>query len=313
MMKKIICLILALTSAFALFACGEDAVTCTEHKDEDQNGACDVCGAAVEVCVHVDENKDGLCDWCETAIPCVEHVDLEPDGICDVCKEEVEVTVCLDKDSNGICDFHGEPLECKTHKDNDVNGSCDVCGETVELGIGADFFAAVKNSKPTSISTMTTLKVSDKEVYTGRFNTVINEEGFVFDYNYTEPALAIVGAGDRTATVEGVVYYANGQYSEDGENWTSGAPDVKYLDLSFKLTEDSLGEYKIAGGGKTLTSTLDRAGVKKVFGIDVNASEFNLEIKLQGAYLGNVKLSYTTNSGYAAEINTSYVYAAVAE
>ena len=50
-LKKALLLMLALalvmTSLFALFSCGEDP--CTEHKDENADGKCDVCGAEVEV------------------------------------------------------------------------------------------------------------------------------------------------------------------------------------------------------------------------------------------------------------------------
>ena len=40
--------------------CGEDyTAECVEHVDEDKNGTCDYCEAAVEVeCEHVDEDKD---------------------------------------------------------------------------------------------------------------------------------------------------------------------------------------------------------------------------------------------------------------
>jgi len=48
-MKKIIALLLALTLAFALFACSEDQKDpCTTCVDADGNGTCDVCGGAVE-------------------------------------------------------------------------------------------------------------------------------------------------------------------------------------------------------------------------------------------------------------------------
>lgn len=48
--KKIIVLLLALTLAFALFACGgTDNNTCTSHTDANKDGKCDTCGAAVEI------------------------------------------------------------------------------------------------------------------------------------------------------------------------------------------------------------------------------------------------------------------------
>ena len=48
-MKKIIALLLALTLAFALFACSEDQKDpCTTCVDADGDGTCDVCGGTVE-------------------------------------------------------------------------------------------------------------------------------------------------------------------------------------------------------------------------------------------------------------------------
>lgn len=48
-MKKIIALLLAITCAFALFACSEATNDpCTTCVDADENGTCDVCGGTVE-------------------------------------------------------------------------------------------------------------------------------------------------------------------------------------------------------------------------------------------------------------------------
>ena len=46
-MKKFLAVLLALTCAFAMFACNEEETPCTTHIDEDKNNLCDVCGADV--------------------------------------------------------------------------------------------------------------------------------------------------------------------------------------------------------------------------------------------------------------------------
>lgn len=69
--KKILMLLAVFVLAFSLFltACSEE---CTEHKDDDKNGKCDVCAADVEteaVCTdHKDENGDGMCDDCSETV-----------------------------------------------------------------------------------------------------------------------------------------------------------------------------------------------------------------------------------------------------
>ena len=53
--KKILLLLLTLIISFALFSCG-DTTECTEHKDEDKNGKCDICEATVPL---PEEDEDG--------------------------------------------------------------------------------------------------------------------------------------------------------------------------------------------------------------------------------------------------------------
>lgn len=94
-MKKIIALVLALTCAFALFACGGG---CTEHVDTDPKDAkCDVCGEAVACATCVDADpKDAKCDVCGKAVSCAACVDEDRNGACDVCGKVVPVNVFAD-------------------------------------------------------------------------------------------------------------------------------------------------------------------------------------------------------------------------
>ena len=70
-MKKLFLLFLAAALIFALVSCGGG--TCTEHKDTDKDGKCDVCSTPVE---------PQKCDEC---------VDGDENGKCDECGEDVEV------------------------------------------------------------------------------------------------------------------------------------------------------------------------------------------------------------------------------
>ena len=67
-MKKLFLLFFAAALIFALVSCGD---TCTEHKDTDKDGKCDVCSTPVEPekceqCVDADEN--GECDECGSPV-----------------------------------------------------------------------------------------------------------------------------------------------------------------------------------------------------------------------------------------------------
>ncbi len=87
-MKKVVTAVV-LVLALILCLCG--CVTeCTEHKDENHDGKCDVCGAEMEV-RHIDQNRDGKCDICGADMEkeCTEHKDENQDGKCDVCGADV--------------------------------------------------------------------------------------------------------------------------------------------------------------------------------------------------------------------------------
>ena len=64
-MKKFLIFVFALIMALSLVACQNEV--CTEHKDENSDGICDVCETEIPVehTVHKDENTDGLCDECK--------------------------------------------------------------------------------------------------------------------------------------------------------------------------------------------------------------------------------------------------------
>ena len=69
-MKKLFLLFLAAALIFALVSCGD---TCTEHKDTDKDGKCDVCSTPVE------------------PEKCEECVDADVNGECDECGSPVEI------------------------------------------------------------------------------------------------------------------------------------------------------------------------------------------------------------------------------
>lgn len=159
-MKKILTMILVLAMAFSSLAllascddeaecvhadldkdhkcdeCGEDyTAECVEHVDEDKNGTCDYCEAAVEVeCEHVDEDKDAKCDKCGVDVECAACEDADHDQKCDVCGKDVACEDHVDADKNGECDYCGAEVEvpCDTHVDADRNQKCDNCGATVD-------------------------------------------------------------------------------------------------------------------------------------------------------------------------------------
>ena len=93
-MKKIISLLLALTCAVALFACGQSP--CETCVDADKNAICDVCGNAVNCETCVDADKNAICDVCGKDVACAACVDADRNGACDVCGRVVAVNAFED-------------------------------------------------------------------------------------------------------------------------------------------------------------------------------------------------------------------------
>ena len=158
-MKKFLIIMLALSCAFAMFACGKEAATtCDSCVDEDKNCVCDACGAAVacvdadkdgkcdacakdvvsDACTeHKDENGDRKCDSCGADVvtgDCKNHYDMDKDLKCDVCAKTIDCTAHYDEVADGICDRCGTAFECGVHTDKDMDKKCDRCGVAVCTG-----------------------------------------------------------------------------------------------------------------------------------------------------------------------------------
>ena len=147
-MKKIIGLMLVLVLMLLVSCSGGTAHT--THSDADNNGACDVCGEAIEAaddeCTsHTDADNDSKCDACGEAlkadkVECITHVDADANYRCDVCGTVIKAECPGHNDltGDGRCDICGTDVEpeqvvCTKHKDLARNGKCDVCGATVAV------------------------------------------------------------------------------------------------------------------------------------------------------------------------------------
>ena len=126
-MKKLIVLLMAIITVFALVSCDE----CESHTDSDKNGLCDECGAKVEIpCSgHKDTDLNGKCDECgvDYRNPCSEHSDTDLNGKCDTC---------------GV-DYRNP---CSEHKDINLDGKCDTCGVEISIEIGNEAGLAMANA-----------------------------------------------------------------------------------------------------------------------------------------------------------------------
>ena len=136
--RRLLCALLSvmlvLTVSFALFACSDDAPTCTEHQDKNDDLLCDVCSASLPCTSHFDANGDSRCDRCLRPLPCTNHVDQNFDSACDKCGAYVEPSCTSHVDSNGDlkCDNCYADVPCTVHVDSNGDDECDKCGTEIE-------------------------------------------------------------------------------------------------------------------------------------------------------------------------------------
>ena len=176
----------------------------------------------------------------------------------------------------------------------------------------SDFFEMIEESEPTGVTTKTYHTRPNGVSYQGYYKTTINEDGFVFDYEYQQRNEQFVEGESSVQTVKGQVIYADGRYTVDGAA-VSAAPNVAYMNIKLALTAKNVGDYTVSKDGKTITSTLNKDQVKTIFGTDIAAEEAVLKVTVNGTYLTKVELNYTTGDGTTVYVETGYVYQASAD
>lgn len=181
--------------------------------------------------------------------------------------------------------------------------ACNKTDETLEAYLGV-----VNASEPTNITTMTTHTRQDV-YYTGVYETVMTEDGFVFTYEYEEKApVTADSTSGSVVTKTGEIVYNGQNYVVNGGEPTTVAPDVAYMSLTLNLTAETIGEYRLSRDGNTLTAELSAEQVKSIFGTEISATAATLTLKIAGGRLSRVNLAYTTADSTEVLIETSYTY-----
>ena len=165
----------------------------------------------------------------------------------------------------------------------------------------------VANSEPHVVKTLTTV-ITGEEVFHGTYITTVDGNDFTFEYSYEKYADIDEAASNYITTVEGVVYYKDGKYSEDGENWSLVNPGVDDKSVKLNLDEKNFTEYIVSEDQTSLVATLSAENSELVLGRKINASgDITLTVKTNGLYLTMVTVTYATEDG-EVRIDTSYTY-----
>ena len=186
------------------------------------------------------------------------------------------------------------------------------CGEVDNV------ISIVNSSKPTKITTQTTYNL-ESDTLVGSFVTTVNGSDSVLVYEYQRYATVEEGVTENNPdgyikTLAGTVYYKDGKYSTDNENWTTEAPDAVTMQVKLNITEKNLGKYTVSKDGKTLTATTTAEKASKMLGVTISATaDVEIVIKHDGTSLRSIVVSYSTENAEYVEISTSYSYNKIEE
>ena len=168
----------------------------------------------------------------------------------------------------------------------------------------------VASANPTKTVTLTDY-VKGETTYEGEFIMSVEGNNSIFEFSYERPRTVEEGVTDGTydpiKTVEGVIYFKDGKFSEDGDKWTAEAPATTLF--TFDLKAEYLTGAAITNDGKTLTAEMTAENAIKVLGTDLKPQgTVKLTVESNGVSLIKVVLEYTTVDGASVVINTSYTY-----
>lgn len=186
----------------------------------------------------------------------------------------------------------------------------------VACGSSANIFEVIENSEPTRIRTQTLYtRTSTGRTYEGLYETVIDGEDFVFDYEYQQKAKpsADSTAENAVEVVSGTVIYEDGRFSTDGgETWFTEAPAVDYMQLKLNLTKKTVGKHTVSSDKSQLTATITAEQVEEIFGFKVSAETVDLTVTVVGQYLSGIRLAFAVADGTVV-VETSYTYEYIPE
>ncbi len=186
------------------------------------------------------------------------------------------------------------------------------CGEE-KTTPAEEFIKVVNSSVPTKITTQTTYSVSKSEItFRGRYETILYGSDFEMSYKYEDFADPSTATDPEAymQTHEGTVYYHDGLYSTDGENWAASAPSVTTMQVKLELDPKNLGEFTISRDGKTLTTVISAEDAKEILGITIGVTEDGVKLTIghDGQNLRSIKVSYSTENASVVSLDTSYSY-----
>ena len=183
-------------------------------------------------------------------------------------------------------------------------------------GKGAEAIVEMVNSSAPDKITTKTYYTYDGDTLEGSYVTTMNGQEFTFDYEYQDYAdPAVDGGSDYIVTRTGVIYYKDGKYSTDGEEWFTEIPDAAYSNMTLNIELKKIGKYTVSRDGTSITTVVSAKQAEDILGITLSAvteDGVQIIIKTNGTKFVGLEVSYETMVGEentaSVVIDTSYEY-----
>ena len=186
--------------------------------------------------------------------------------------------------------------------------------EEVEPSEYYSYIALVNNSSPNVITTQETVTSRLGALKSNYKTYVLGEEEYRFEYIYER--FNLIGEGeDMKYTVPangevGTIYYKDGSYSRDGENWITSHPDSNVLSVKLTLTKENLDKARklkeSADGALTIETTAAEA--EKILGVKISTKgSVSITLVSNGLRLWKIVVEYSQDAN-SVLLETSYTY-----
>ena len=180
-----------------------------------------------------------------------------------------------------------------------------------------DLFDIIDQGRvPATITTTVSYSLTDADneddsiSLSGYYKTVTRYNRSIFTFEYERIALPEeANENGIIREISGTIYRDGDKVSVDGDNFEDVGALPGY-GISVNLNKENFGSYTVSEDGKSFTTTLTGADIKKALGVelDTNADGATIHVASNGIVITGLTVSYKTSGGADIFIATSYTY-----
>ena len=167
------------------------------------------------------------------------------------------------------------------------------------------------NSAPTVTVTVVDYIDVDGTALEGDYTMSVEGDNSIFEFRYQRFRFPSEGMEDdtydRVKEKSGTIYYKDGVYSMDGDEYETEAPTA--IQFRFNLDKDYLKDISISDDDTELKAKISPENAKHVLGTDLKAAgDISITVKTNGVNLTMVIVECVAVNGATVSVRTSYSY-----